>query len=294
MTIFLILLICLFNSFFLFYFIKDITKNYESLKIEKGSPIVYSIIAFFSMFLSTFGISDFAINTIVYRKLKYFPDRLIPATLNTEGTIPLFVMSLIYINYVHCDPITLICLIFSQTLGSLHSPRLSMRTSDNRIKLSMGIGLLVASILIFLNLNQVIPVDGQEYGLRGWKLFISIILLFIYGMLNNFGIGSFAPTMATIYLLGMNPLVAFPIMMSACTLSFVVGSIQFVNKGFYSRKATLIFSVIGSAGVLFAGLIVKNINLSILKWIMVFVLIMASISLFSDVVKNSKKLNNFS
>lgn len=149
MTKILILTIGISNIIFLFFLIKDLSINFYKVKKEKGSIMTYSIIAFSSMFFSTFGISDFAINTVIYRKLKYFPQRLIPATLNTEGTIPLFIMALVYINYVDCDPVTLILLVFSQTLGSLISPRFSMRASNEKIKMAMGIGLIVTAIFVF-------------------------------------------------------------------------------------------------------------------------------------------------
>lgn len=143
--------------------------------------------------------------------------------------------------------------------------------------------------MFFFDLANLIPVDGTATGLTGTKLMLGILLLFVYGILNNFGIGSFAPTMATIYMLGMNPLIAFPIMMSACSISFVVGSIQFVSQGHYARKPTIIFCIIGSIGVIFAGLVVKTINLDLLKWIMIFVMIFTSISLFLDIRNNEIK-----
>ncbi|WZU00935.1 hypothetical protein MGH68_15810 [Erysipelothrix sp. D19-032] len=56
---------------------------------------------------------------------------------------------------------------------------------------------------------------------------------------NNIGIGSYALTSATVYALGMSPLVAFPIMMGACTFSVPIGSMQFIKLDSYSRKITL-------------------------------------------------------
>ena len=58
-----------------------------------------------------------------------------------------------------------------------------------------------------------IPSNGTASELYGGKLILAGFLLFVYGALNNIGIGSYALTMVTVYLLGLNPVAAFPIMM---------------------------------------------------------------------------------
>ena len=103
--------------------------------------------------------------------------------------------------------------------------------------------------------------------------------MFIFGALNNIGIGSYALTMATVYAMGMNPVAAFPIMMGGCTFSVSVGSMQFIKLDDYSRKITL-FSVFGIIGVLLAVFVVKSLNTSIIQWIVVVVLLYSAISLY--------------
>ena len=85
-----------------------------------------------------------------------------------------------------------------------------------------------------------IPSNGTASELYGGKLILAGFLLFVYGALNNIGIGSYALTMVTVYLLGLNPVAAFPIMMGACTFSVPIGSVQFIKFNEYSRKITLL------------------------------------------------------
>ncbi|MDV2887912.1 hypothetical protein RYX45_22350, partial [Alkalihalophilus pseudofirmus] len=89
------------------------------------------------------------------------------------------------------------------------------------------VGLLIAALLILAGKFNIIPQTGTATELYGFKLVIAGVLLFIFGALNNIGIGSYALTMATVYALGLNPVAAFPIMMGACALSVPIGSTQF-------------------------------------------------------------------
>ena len=53
------------------------------------------------------------------------------------------------------------------------------------------------------------------------------------------GIGLYAPCMILVALLGMNPRVAFPIMMGSCAFLMPIGSLRFIAKGSYSLKAAV-------------------------------------------------------
>ena len=124
-----------------------------------------------------------------------------------------------------------------------------------------------------------IPANGTATSLSGWKLMLTAILLFIYGALNNIGIGSYALTMATVYAMGLNPSAAFPIMMGAATFSVSTSSIQFVKLADYSRKITLFTSTFGVLGVLVAVFFVKSLDTSMLQWLVIIVLLYSAISM---------------
>lgn len=117
---------------------------------------------------------------------------------------------------------------------------------------------------------------------------IGVVANFILGALMTAGIGLYAPCMALVYLLGMSPLVAFPIMMGSCAYLMPVASIKFVREGAYNRKASLAITIFGVVGVYVAYKFISGIDLTILKWIVVGVMAYTSVSLFMSASKSEK------
>ncbi|MDO4911976.1 MAG: sulfite exporter TauE/SafE family protein [Lactobacillus sp.] len=268
----------IFNAYFVVAFILDLKRHPDFMQ-EKASSKGLPFTAFLIFFLSTFGISDFALGTAIYEKLNWVSIKKLPGTLNTTFALPVMTMALAYISNVQVDVLTLIVCIACQTLGAYIGPFLVVKLPEKTVKRIVGFGLILASILIVLGQLNLIPSDGTATGLTGIKLVIAGIALFIFGALNNLGIGCYAPTMITIYLLGMNPIVAYPIMMGGGSFSTPIGSVQFVKLDTYSRKVTLFTMIFGVLGVFVAVFLVKNLNVYMLKWILLVVLIYSAHSL---------------
>ena len=258
---------------------------------EPGNTFVMAISAFVTFFLSTFGISDFAISTVLYRAQKWVSDKKLPGTLNAQSALPVAVMALSYITSINVEIKTLLVCIVAQILGAYIGPRFVVKLNATVIRRVIGVGLIIAASLIVAGKFGLIPSGGIATGLSGTKLAIAGILIFIFGALNNIGIGSYSLTMVTIYGLGMNPAVAFPIMMGACTFAVPIGSIQFIKFEQYSRKITLLTSTFGVLGVLVAVFIVKNLDVNMLQWLVTLVLLYSGISMLSEEYKNYKKSN---
>ncbi|MEL0529363.1 sulfite exporter TauE/SafE family protein [Lactobacillus jensenii] len=275
----LLLLIVAIIKYFLVMFLLDINKNKKKLKQEKADGRILPFTSFIMFFLSTFGISDFAIGTVLYPKLNWVSIKKLPGTLNTECVIPVAVMALSYITAITVDIKTLIVCIVCQVIGAYIGPYFVVKLPEKVIKQFISIGLIIAAVLIVAGQLNMIPSNGTATGLTGGKLILAGFLLFIYGALNNIGIGSYALTMVTVYLLGLNPVAAFPIMMGACTFSVPIGSAQFVKFGDYSRKITLFTSTFGVLGVLAAVFLVKSLDTYMLKWLVVIVLLYSAISM---------------
>lgn len=237
------------------------------------------------LLLSTFGIPDFALSTIFYRLKKWCSDENLPGTLNTECAIPVAVMALCYISAIEVDRMTLLLLIVSQMVGSYFGPRLVVKLPVRGIRLFVGFGLMAAAFFIIAGKFGILPSGGSATRLTGGKLALGMALMTIYGALNNAGIGSYAPTMATIYALGLNPAVTFPVMMGACTFSVPIGAMEFVRLGHYSRKITLFTSIFGIVGVLVAVFIVKSLDTAMLLWIVAAVIFVASVQLLYTTLK---------
>lgn len=279
MRIALISAIILINLLFVIVLSKDLLHHRKDIAKEPASNTWTPIAQIIIYFLSTFGISDFAISTALYPKFKWVSLKKLPGTLNTQCVIPVFVMSLAYITNITVGIKTLIVCIVCQVIGAYIGPHFVVKLSEKVIRNFVIAGLLIATALILAGKFGLIPSSGTATKLYGWKLVITGLLMFIFGALNNIGIGSYALTMATVYAMGMNPIAAFPIMMGGCTFSVSVGSMQFIKLNDYSRKITL-FSIFGIIGVLLAVFVVKSLNTAIIQWVVVIVLLYSAISLY--------------
>jgi uncharacterized membrane protein YfcA len=282
-------LVVIVNGIFAFFFVRDLAAHRGQTLKEPGNPIVMGIVSFFLFLLSTFGISDFAIGASIYPKLKWISTKKLPGTLNTECVIPVAVMALAYISSINVGLATLIIPIVAQVIGAYISPRFVVKLPVNIIKKFVSVGLFVAAALILAGKFGVYPSGGEATSLIGVKLVALGVLSLIYGALNNIGIGSYALTMATVYALGLNPGVAFPIMMGACTFSVPVGSMQFIKFDTYSRKITLFTSIFGTIGVLVAAFVVKSLNVSMLQWLVVVVILYSAVSMLLSLRKKEEE-----
>jgi uncharacterized membrane protein YfcA len=281
-------LVVVVNGIFAAYFIMDLVRHRGQTMKEPGNMFIMAPFSFLLFFLSTFGISDFAIGASAYPKLKWINTKKLPGTLNTECVIPVAVMALAYISSINVGLATLIIAIVAQVVGAYISPRFVVKLPVNIIKWFVSIGLLVAAALILAGKFGIYPSGGEATSLVGARLVILGVLSLIYGALNNIGIGSYALTMATVYALGLNPGVAFPIMMGACTFSVPVGSMQFIKFDNYSRKITLFTSIFGAIGVLVAAFVVKSLNVSMLQWVVVVVILYSAVSMLLSLRKKEE------
>ena len=269
----LLLLIGLMNAYFAYIFVKDLMAHKSDVMKEEASTYALPFTSFILFFLSTMGISDFAISTSLYPKLNWTSVKKLPGTLNTQCTIPVAVMALAYITNIEVSITTLVVCIVSQMIGSYFGAKFAIKLPAAKLRVSIGIGMIIAALIILGGKFGWLPGGGVATELTGVKLAIAAVALAIFGALNNIGIGSYALTMITVYLLGLNPAVAFPIMMGAATFSVPIGSVQFVKSGEYSRKITLFTSTFGVLGVLCAVFLVTNLDVSLLQWFVVFILI---------------------
>ncbi|WP_346884595.1 sulfite exporter TauE/SafE family protein [Clostridium sp. UBA4395] len=287
----LLLFVIIINGLFAVTFIRDLIKNKGMFMKEDGNPIVMAISSFIIFVLSTFGISDFAVSTVLYRKMKFVNDKKLPGTLNTQCVLPVAAMALIYISSIEVEITTLLVCIIAQVIGAYIGPRFVVKMNVTSIKKFISVGLIIAAVLILMGKFGVYPSGGEAVGLTGWKLVMLGVLSLLFGAFNNVGIGSYALTMATVYALGLNPAVAFPIMMGACTFSVPVGSMQFIKLDSYSRKITFFTSTFGVLGVIVAAYVVKSLNVGMLQWVVVIVLLYSAYNMISEIIKNRNMQN---
>lgn len=143
-----------------------------------------------------------------------------------------------------------------------------------------GQGLVIGFITDFLD----------AIGLTGVKLIIGVVGNFILGALMTAGIGLYAPCMAMVGLLGMNPKAAFPIMIGACAFVGPIASTKFVKEGAYVREVSMGITIGGVVGSVLAILFVTNLPVYWLNWLVVAVVVYTSVTMFKSALsKNDEK-----
>jgi uncharacterized membrane protein YfcA len=242
------------------------------------SPLQMGI-GYFTNFLDTLGIGSFATTTATYRLTKNVDDRIIPGTLNVGHTPPTTAQALIYTTLIQVDVITLFSMIAASILGSWLGAGVVARWSKQNVQIGMGVALLVAATIFFMQQLSLIPGGGADIGVRGFLLVVAVVVNFFLGALMTLGIGLYAPCMILVSLLGMNPTVAFPIMMGSCAFLMPVGSMRFIQEKSYSPRAALGLAIGGIPAVLMAAYIVKELPLYYVKWLVIVVVVYTSISM---------------
>ncbi|MFM5184532.1 Permease [Aeromonas veronii] len=267
---------------FIFMLVQACWRKKQSGSFETTPFWPVALIGGVANFLDTLGVGSFAVKTACYKQFKLIDDRVLPGTLNGQCVLPTVTQSLIFVGAVAVDPLTLICMMMAAAAGAAWGARHVASFDRQTIRLVMAISLLVVAGLIFAGLLGLFPVGGDAMGLSGYKLAIALLGNFIFGVLMNVGIGLFAPCMTLVYLLGMNPLAAFPIMMGSTAVLSVFSAGTFIRKGAFDAKAVLAVAIFGPIGVVLAAMLVKSMDMEMLKWLVAFIVIYTSWTMYAS------------
>ncbi len=278
----------LLGAMYLYILVKDIVAHKSNLGNQ--NIIVAGMIGLVTNFFDTLGIGSFATTTLLFKGFKFLGnDRLIPGTLNVAHTIPIIVQAFAFITVVNVDGLTLISMMIAAMLGSWLGVRIILKVPEKKLQLIIGIALGITALIMTLRelgLINLLGEGNEALGLRGGLLVIAIVCNFILGMLMTAGVGLYAPCMALVYMLGLNPLVAFPIMMSSCAALMPIASAGFIKAGSYSRKTVIGILIGGIVGVLIAVKFVTAIDLSVLVWGIIVVVLYTSITMTIKGIRN--------
>ena len=236
-------------------------------------------IGFITNFFDTLGIGSFATTTTLFRLRKLVADENIPGTLNVGHALPTVVQALIYITIVEVDFTTLSLLIAAATAGSWIGAEIVAGLNRRAIQRGMGVALLVAAVLMAMTALNRFPGGGTALALSQGKLVAGVLINFALGALMTLGIGLYAPCMIMVSLLGMNPTAAFPIMMGSCAFLMPVGSLKFIKERAYSLRVALGLALGGIPGVIIAATIVKNLNLTTVRWLVIVVVLYTALTM---------------
>ena len=278
MSIILKAILGLLTSIFGYYYISDVLRNTKMFSGKRWSGLLGT--GFITNFFDTLGIGSFAPQTAIFKFFKLVDDRLIPGTMNIGNTIPTVLQAFIFMTVVEVDPLTLVSMSTAAPLGALLGAGIVARMSRRKIQIGLGFGLMAVSLIMIAGFLNMMPAGGEAIGLTGWRLAIIVVMSFIFGALQTIGVGFYAPCMAMVYALGMHPVTAFPIMMTATAMLMAAGGARFVKLKAYDRKASISLTIAGVVGVFLAAYVVKSLPLLILKGVVCCVVLYTSVWMF--------------
>ncbi len=268
--------------------IKDYIKNREQ-GVTLRETVLHYIIGVFVNFFDALGIGSFATTTTAYGLFRLVEDRKIPGTLNAGVAIPVIFEALLFTSSVKVEFSTLIPVVISGVVGAALGNKLVAKVKEKTVTMVMAIGLLISALLMLGSKFGILPAGGDAIGLTGIKLMIACVGNFILGVALNFSIGNFTPCMCMVYMLGMSPLVSFPIMMCTGAISTPTTGLMSLKEGLIDRHAVMGLTVGGMFGVAIAVYVVKSMSISTLQWIVIAVVLYTSATMFRRATRKPEK-----
>lgn len=229
-------------------------------------------------FFDTLGIGSFAPSTAWVKFRHLLPDKLIPSTLLVGHTGPSIMQGIIFLLLLGADvdPVLLVGCILSLLAGALIGARLVTRAEVWLVQSTVAIGLVIAAT-IFLAINlHLMPGGGTASTLPLPLMLLAFAANFTLGVLVNFGIGNYAPTLIMFSLMGMDPRYAFPVMAGSAAIAGAGASISHIRIGEIDLRVVTGIIVGGIPAVLLAAFVVKNMDVAILRWLVIGVVYYAA------------------
>lgn len=233
-------------------------------------------------FFDTLGIGSFAPTMAWFKFRNLVPDRLIPSTMLVGHSIPSIQQAFIFLILLGLlvDPVLIVGCSIALMLGGLAGVPLVTRTKVWMIQLIVGIALLIAAILYTMSNLKLMPAGGVASSLPLELTVIAIAANFILGILLNYGIGHYAPSLVMLSLMGLDPRLAFPIMATGGALTIAGAGTRHVLLGNVNLKIALGIVIGGIPAVFLAAFIVKEMPLEMLRWLVAVVVLYASAVMF--------------
>jgi uncharacterized membrane protein YfcA len=238
-------------------------------------------------FLDTLGIGNYAQITALFKLRGYPPDELIPGTLNVGNALGIIISAALFITTFQVDPTLLLAMVVSAGAGAWIGAGIVSRMPRRLIQISMGGALLVAAAFFAMSNLGLTPAGGSAMALVGWRFAIAVSANFVLGALMCVGIGNYAPCMALLALLGMNPIAAYPIMIASDGVLIPVASVAFVRSGRFSPAVAVGLTLGGIVGTLAAFPFVRVLSdhLTLLRWAVTGIITYAAIAMLRSALE---------
>jgi uncharacterized membrane protein YfcA len=233
------------------------------------------VVAFIS---DALGMGSFAVNIALAELLGTFHDDELPAMNNGAQVIPGMIESLFFMQLVDVDLVTLVTLVVGTCLGGVMGGSVVSRLSKQAIRLAMMGCFTLILFLLVCKQSHFFPIGGELIALHTWKLGLGFLGMVLCGMLTSVGIGLFVMVQTVLFLLGVSPMVAFPIMTVAGAMQQPLTTLAFLRHDKIPLKKTLILSLSGCVGVVFALFIFHHLTIT---WLHSLLMLIVAYNLFA-------------
>jgi uncharacterized membrane protein YfcA len=246
----------------------------------RGEAVVLGAV---TNFFDTLGIGSFAPTMAWLKFRKLVEDRLIPSTMLVGHTLPTMAQAVIFLIIlgVLVDPLLLAGCIIAVLTGALVGAPLVART---RVW-------MVQAIVALANLD-LMPGGGTAASLPPVLMAIAIAANFLFGILLNFGIGNYAPTLVMLSLMGMDPKLAFPIMAGGAGMAMAGAGARHIQSAQVDLRIAAGMAIGGIPAVLVAAFIVKSMSLELLRWLVIVVVLYAAAVMLRAAAAGRREENN--
>jgi uncharacterized membrane protein YfcA len=260
----------------LFYALVLIRSALAKKAVPNGEAVLLGAV---TNFFDTLGIGSFAPTMAWLKFRKLVPDKMIPCTMLVGHTPPAMAQGFIFLILlgVFVDPVLLVGCVLALLTGGLLGAPLVTRTRVWVVQLVVALALFLAAAMYALSNLDLMPAGGTATSLPVHLMAVAIAANFLFGVLLNYGVGNYAPTLAMFSLMGMDPRLCFPIMAAGAGLAGSAASIRHINIGEIDLRIAIGITLGGIPLVLVAAFIVKSMSVEMLRWLVFVVVSYAAI-----------------
>ncbi len=233
-------------------------------------------------FFDTLGIGSFAPTMAWFKFRQLVPDRIIPQTMLVGHSLPSILQAFIFLILLGSlvDPVLIIGFAVALMMGGVVGVPLVAKAKVWVVQLAVAIALLIAAVLYTMTNLNLFPAGGTATALPFELTTIAIVAGFIFGILLNFGIGHYAPSLVLLSLMGLDPRLAFPIMATGGALTIATAGTRHIMIGQIDLKVAFGIAIGGIPAVLLAAFVIRDMPLYLLRWLVTFVVLYASAVMF--------------
>jgi uncharacterized membrane protein YfcA len=160
--------------------------------------------------------------------------------------------------------------------GGLLGAPLVARAPVRLIRAAVGVALLLAAALYGLSNLGLMPAGGTAGSLPPLKTALVVGATFVMGILLNFGIGHYAPSLALLSLMGLDPRLCFPIMAFSGAITVAGVGVRHIGIGEIDLRIVIGMALGGIPAVLLAAFAVKEMPIELLRWLVIVVVVYAA------------------